>query len=116
MVHRLTNNVKSERLFSAGLISCFSVSAAGRYVVSGSAVGAIKLWSLKEGVQLDMQEAAHPAGLSALAFLEPAVVCCISSPWPRAESNVVACATATTAASCAMLSVNCPKLVLISYE
>lgn len=50
------------------------MSAAGRYVVSGSAAGAIKLWNLTEGVQLDMQETAHPAGVSALTFLEPAVV------------------------------------------
>lgn len=81
MVPSLTDCATAELLLisSAGLISYFSVSAAGRYVVSGSAVGAIKLWSLKEGVQLDMQEAAHPAGVSALAFLEPAVVCCTSS-------------------------------------
>ena len=58
----------------AGLISCFSVSAAGRYVTSGSAAGALKLWSSSEGVQLDVQQAAHPAGVSALAFLEPGVV------------------------------------------
>lgn len=59
---------------SAGLISCFSVSAAGRYITSGSASGDIKLWSLTQGVQLDLQQAAHPAGVSALAFLEPGVV------------------------------------------
>ena len=76
LVHRLTYCVLPKLLCvpSAGLIACFSVSAAGRYVVSGSVVGAIKLWSLTEGVQLDMQETAHPAGVSALAFLEPAVV------------------------------------------
>lgn len=51
------------------------MSTAGQYVVSGSAAGAVKLWSLTEGVQLDIQEATHPAGISALAFLEPAVVC-----------------------------------------
>ena len=87
LVHKLIYNVLLKLLLvlSAGLISCFSVSAAGRYVVSGSASGAIKLWSLTEGVQLDIQEAAHPAGVSALAFLEPAVVCPpgTHSPWPR---------------------------------
>ena len=86
LLHRLTYNILLLAP-SAGLISCFSVSAAGRYVVSGSASGAIKLWNLTEGMQLDIQEAAHPAGVSALAFLQPAVVCPpgTHSPCPRAE-------------------------------
>ena len=75
----MENSLSAEHTLQlAGLISCFSISAAGRYVVSGSSTGAIKLWSLTEGVQLDMQQAAHPAGCTALAFLEPSVVCHIA--------------------------------------
>ena len=43
-------------------------------MVSGSAAGALKLWSLTEGIELDVQEAAHREGCSAAAFLEPGVV------------------------------------------
>lgn len=73
---------------SAGLISCFAVSSAGRYVVSGSVAGAVKLWSLTEGLQLDIQEAAHPAGVSALAFLGPAVVSHLPLPVHCLRSQV----------------------------
>ena len=59
-------------------------------MVSGSAAGAIKLWSLTEGVQLDIQEATNPAGVSALAFLEPAVVCHLALTVHGLRLNVTA--------------------------
>ena len=43
-------------------------------MVSGCAVGSVKLWSLIEGIQLDMQSDAHPGGCSSLGFLEPCIV------------------------------------------
>ncbi len=43
-------------------------------MVSGCAAGSIKLWSLTEGIQLDMQPDAHPGGGSSLGFLEPSIV------------------------------------------
>ena len=63
--------------------------------MSGSAVGAIKLWSLTEGVQLDMAEDAHPAGCSALAFLEPSVVSPPSLACPNIKAGTL-CHTAET--------------------
>lgn len=64
------------RLRLAGLITCFRVQDAGRLVASGDCQGMLKLWSLASGVQLDVRDDAHPAGCSAVAFLEPHVVSC----------------------------------------
>jgi len=72
----------------AGIITCFSVSQAGRYMVSGCAVGTVKLWSLTEGMQLDMQPDAHPGGCSSLGFLEPSIV-----SHPDLLSLVFSCST-----------------------
>jgi len=64
------------------------VSQAGRYMVSGCAVGTVKLWSLTEGMQLDMQPDAHPGGCSSLGFLEPSIV-----SHPDLLSLVFSCST-----------------------
>ena len=67
-------------LWLAGLVTCFKVQSAGRFVASGDCKGGLKLWSLVEGVQLDMRDDAHLHACSVLAFLEPHVVCCSSVP------------------------------------
>lgn len=69
----------------AGPITCFKVQSAGRFVASGDCKGGLKLWSLVEGVQLDVREGAHSTACSAVAFLEPHLV-----GWTCAQRNYFA--------------------------
>ncbi|KAK9806325.1 hypothetical protein WJX72_010354 [[Myrmecia] bisecta] len=58
----------------SGEVTCLAAGRQGTWLVSGSAVGALKLWHITGGEQLDLKEDAHPAGVTAITFLEPAMV------------------------------------------
>ena len=58
----------------ADAITCCKISRAGRHAASGGVTGELKLWGLAEGAQLHRQQHGHAGPVTAIAFLEPAVV------------------------------------------